>query len=381
MFSFEYTEINEQIRQTISKFSKEEIAPGVIDRDEKSEFPTEIIRKLADLGIMGFMTSPDYGGSGLDTISFCICMEELCKVDASIGIVVSVHNSLVNWILETYGSDYLKENYLTKLTSGEYLGAYCLSEAEAGSDATKQNTIAEFKDGYWILNGLKSWVSSAHHADVFIVFASTDPNSGYKGISAFLVEKDTEGFEPLKPEVKMGMRADDTSAIALTNVKIPKENLIGEAGRGFYIAMDGLNYGRIGIASQCLGIAQGAYEIALDYSKHRKTFDKPIIEHQMIGDKLAQMTMKIDAARLLVYKAAYLKDSKQKIIMAASKAKLFAATMVNEICRDAVQILGGYGYTREYHVERMMRDAKVTEIYEGTSEIQKIVIARELMKE
>jgi alkylation response protein AidB-like acyl-CoA dehydrogenase len=378
MYSFEYSEINDQIRQTVRKFAQEEILPGVIERDEKAEFPHEIIKQLSDLGMMGFMVNPEYGGAGLDAVSFCICMEEICKVDASIGIVISVHNSLVNWIIETYGSDFLKNKYLHGLATGELIGAYCLSESEAGSDATRQNTIAEYKDGFWILNGMKSWISSAHHADVFVVFAQTNPGLGYKGISAFLVEKGTEGFEPLRPEIKMGMRSDDTSAIALTNVKVPEENVIGEVGRGFYIAMEGLNNGRIGIAAQSVGIAQGAFEAALKYAKERKTFGKPIIDHQLIGAKLAQMSMKIEAARLLVFQAAYLKDTKQNLILAASQAKLYASTIANEVCRDAVQIFGGYGYTREYHVERMMRDAKVTEIYEGTSEIQHIVIARHL---
>lgn len=380
MFSFEYSEIQEQIRQTVKKFAQEEIAPRVIERDVNAEFPAEIIKKLADLGFMGIMADPAYGGAGLDTVSYCIVMEEICKVDASLGIIVSVHNSLVNWILQTYGSDYLKQKYLTRLTTGELLGAYCLSEPEAGSDATRQNTIATYSGGFWVLNGMKNWISSAHNADVYVVFAQSNPDMKYKGIAAFLIEKGTEGFMPMKKEDKMGVRSSDTASIALTNVKVPEENVIGEIGRGFYIAMEGLNGGRIGIAAQALGIAQGAFEAAVKYAKERKTFGKPIIEHQMIGAKLAQMSMKIDAARLLIYKAAYLKDQGQNHILAASHAKLFASTTAFDVCRDAVQIHGGYGYTREYHVERMLRDAKVTEIYEGTSEIQHIVIAREIMK-
>lgn len=380
MFSFEYSEIHEQIRQTIRKFAQEEIAPNVIERDVNAEFPAEIIKKLADLGFMGIMADPEYGGAGLDAVSYCIVMEEICKVDASLGIIVSVHNSLVNWILQTYGSDYLKQKYLTRLTSGELLGAYCLSEPEAGSDATRQNTTAVFSNGHWVLNGMKNWISSAHHADVYVVFAQSNPEMKYKGIAAFLVEKGTEGFTPMKKEDKMGVRSSDTASIALTNVKVPEENVIGEIGRGFYIAMEGLNGGRIGIAAQALGIAQGAFEAAVKYAKERKTFSKPIIEHQMIGAKIAQMSMKIDAARLLIYKAAWLKDQGQNHIIAASHAKLFASTTAFDVCREAVQIHGGYGYTREYHVERMLRDAKVTEIYEGTSEIQHIVIAREIMK-
>ena len=380
MFSFEYSEINEQVRDLVRKFAQEEIAPTAIERDESATFPTEIIRKFSELGFMGFMTDTKYGGAGLDAVSFCIAMEEICKVDASIGIVVSVHNSLVNWIIETYGSDYLKEKYLPKLTSGEVIGAYCLSEPEAGSDATKQHTLAEHKDGYWVLNGMKNWISTAHNAGLYVVFAQTDVSKGYKGITAFLIEKGTEGFEPQKKENKMGMRSSDTASIALTNVKVPDENVIGEVGQGFYIAMEGLNGGRIGIAAQALGIAQGAFEKAVAYAKERKAFGRPIIEHQLVGAKLAQMSMKIDAARLLVYKAATLKDQKKKHILEASEAKLFATTIANEVTREAVQIHGGYGYTREYEVERMMRDAKVTEIYEGTSEIQHIVIAREINK-
>jgi alkylation response protein AidB-like acyl-CoA dehydrogenase len=380
MFTFEFSELNEQIRQLAKKFTQEEIAPGVIDRDVNAEFPVEILKKLGEIGFMGIMASPDYGGSGMDTISCSIALEEICKVDASIGIMVSVHNSLVNWIFENYGTEELKQKYLPRLTSGSLLGAYCLSEPEAGSDASHQNTLAE-KDGeYWILNGMKNWVSSGHYADLYVVFAQTDASAKYKGITAFAVDKETEGFEPMKKEDKMGMRSSDTTSIALTNVKVHESNIIGNVGQGFYIAMEGLNSGRIGIASQSLGIAVGAYEAAVRYSKQRQTFNKPIIEHQIIGAKLAQMAMKIDAARLLIYKAAYLKDTHQNFIQASSEAKLFASTAAFDIAREAVQIHGGYGYTREYHVERMLRDAKVTEIYEGTSEIQHIVIAREIMK-
>jgi len=380
MYSFEFSEINEQIRDTVRKFAIDEIAPGAIERDVNAEFPSDIIAKLAELGFMGFMVDPKYGGSGLDAISFCIAMEEICKVDASIGIVVSVHNSLVNWIIETYGSDFLKEKYLPKLTTGELIGAYALSEPEAGSDATHQATTAEFKNGFWYLNGMKNWISTAHNSQVAVVFAQTNPELKYKGIAAFLVDTNADGYVPQKKEDKMGMRSSDTASIALTNVKVPEENVIGKIGQGFYIAMEGLNGGRIGIAAQALGIAQGAFEAAVTYAKERQTFGKPIIEHQLIGSKLAQMSMKIDAARQLIYKAAYLKDTKQNHILAASHAKLYASTVANEVCREAVQVLGGYGYTREYQVERMMRDAKVTEIYEGTSEIQNIVIARELNK-
>jgi len=380
MFTFEYTELHEQIMQTARKFAHEEILPSVIDRDIKCEFPLEILKKLGELGFLGITASPDWGGAGFDTISYCIALEEISKVDASVAVVLSVQNSLVNWILEHYGSDYLKEKYLTKLTTGEFIGAYCLSEPEAGSDASQQHTLAEFKNGNWILNGMKNWISTGNNADIYVVFAQTNPELKYKGITAFLVERGTKGFEPQKKEDKMGLRSSDTSSIAITNVKIPQENVIGNVGQGFYIAMEGLNGGRIGIASQALGIAGGAFEASVKYAKERKTFGKFIIEHQLIQEKLAQMSMKIDAARMLIYKAAYLRDTKQNHILSASEAKLYASTIANEVCREAVQIHGGYGYTREYHVERMLRDAKVTEIYEGTSEIQHIVIAREIIK-
>lgn len=380
MFSFEYTEMQEEIRRTARKFAQEEIAPGTIERDINAEYPHEIIKKLGELGFMGITASPDYNGSGLDTVSYCIALEEISKVEASIGIVLSVHNSLCNWIVQTYGSDFLKEKYLSRQTTGELIGAYCLSEPEAGSDATQQKTTAEFKDGHWVLNGMKNWISTGKNADVYVVFAQSDPALNYKGITAFLIEKGTEGFEPQKKEDKMGMRASDTTSIALTNVIVPQENVIGKVGQGFYIAMEGLNGGRIGIASQALGIAVGAFEASVAYARERKTFGKPIFEHQMIQAKLAQMSMKIDAARLLIYKAAFLRDKKENHILAASEAKLFASTTAFDVCREAIQIHGGYGYTREYHVERMLRDAKVTEIYEGTSEIQHIVIGRELMK-
>lgn len=380
MISFELNEIQKQIQETSRKFALEEIAPSVIERDINGTFPTEIIHKMAELGFMGMMVSPEWGGSGLDTISYVIAQEEICKVDASIGIIFSVHNSLVNWIIETYGTESQKEKYLRNLAEGKIIGAYCLSEPEAGSDATHQKTKAEFKDGYWILNGMKNWISTARNAGLYILFAQTNEELRHKGITCFVIEKGTEGFEPAKKEDKMGMRSSDTCSIALTNVKIPDENRIGDIGQGFYIAVSGLNGGRIGIAAQALGIAQGAYEASVRYAKQRKAFNKFLIEHQLIQAKLAQMSMKIEAARLLVYKAAWLKDQGNTNIMAASHAKLYASTIANEITRDAVQIHGGYGYVREYHVERMMRDAKVTEIYEGTSEIQHIVIAREIAK-
>lgn len=380
MISFEYDEIHEQIRDTARKFAQEEIAPTAIERDKKSEFPYDIVKKLGELGFMGITASPDYGGSGLDTISYTIVMEEICKVDASVGIVISVHNSLVNWIIENYGTQQQKEKYLPRLTSGEIIGAYCLSEPEAGSDARGIRTTAEFRDGKWVLNGSKNWISTAKQAGLHIVFAQTNPELKHKGIAAFIVENPTSGYEIGLKEDKMGMRSSETYSIGLTNVELPAENLISEVGKGFYIAMNGLNGGRIGIASQALGIAQGAFELAVKYAKERKTMGKPIAEHQLIQQKIAQMSMKIDAARLLVMKAAWLRDNKLDHIKESSEAKLFATTIANEVTREAVQIHGGYGYVREYLVERMMRDAKVTEIYEGTSEIQHIVIAREAFK-
>jgi alkylation response protein AidB-like acyl-CoA dehydrogenase len=380
MISFKLDETHEQIRDTIRKFAQEEIAPSVIERDIKGEFPREIIKKLGELGFLGMMVSPEWGGSGLDSISYVIALEELSKIDASVAVIFSVHNSLVNWIFENYGSTYLKEKYLKRLAAGELLGAYCLSEPEAGSDATQIKTFAIKQGNKWILNGTKNWITNGQNADIYVVFANTNFELGHKGITCFAIEKGTPGFEIGKKEDKMGLRSSDTTSLGLINVEVPEENVIGNVGEGFYIAMRGLNGGRIGIAAQALGIAQGAFEASIRYAKERKAFGKPLIEHQLIQAKLAQMSMKINAARLLVYKAAWLRDNGYDHIKEASEAKLFASTIANEITREAVQIHGGYGYVREYHVERMMRDAKVTEIYEGTSEIQHLVIAREIMK-
>lgn len=380
MFSFQYDETHEQIRETVRRFANEEIAPTVIERDINQEFPYSIIKKLGELGFLGMMVSPEWGGSGLDTISYAIVMEELSKVDASVGVIFSVHNSLVNWIFEKYGSEYLKEKYLRRLVTGELLGAYCLSEPEAGSDARRIKTFAKRKNGYWVLNGAKNWISTGQNADIYVVFANTNFELEHRGITCFAIEKGTPGFEPGKKEDKMGLRSSDTCSIGITNVEVPDQNVIGNVGEGFYIAMRGLNGGRIGIAAQALGIAQGAFEAAVRYAKERVVFGQPIIQHQLIQAKLAQMSMKINAARLLIYKAAWLRDNGFDHIQEASEAKLFATSIANEITREAVQIHGGYGYVREYHVERMMRDAKVTEIYEGTSEIQHLVIAREIMK-
>lgn len=380
MFSLELSDIQEQIRDTAKKFAQEEIAPTVIERDINSEFPADIIKKLGDLGFMGMMVNDEWGGAGLDAVSYVLAMEEICKVDAAIGIIMSVQNSLVCWILQSFGTDEQKEKYLRPLAEGRYLGAYCLSEPEAGSDARQQHTTAERKGDKWILNGTKNWISTGQHADVYIVFAQTNPELLHKGIAAFVIPKGTAGFEPGKREDKMGMRSDDTCSIGITNVELGDEHLIGNVGDGFYIAMKGLNGGRIGIAAQATGIAMGAFDAAVKYSLERKTMGKPIAEHQLIQAKLAQMSMKISAAHLLTLRAAWMRDSGMDHIQASSEAKLFASTIANEVTREAVQIHGGYGYVREYQVERMMRDAKVTEIYEGTSEIQHLVIAREILK-
>lgn len=380
MISFDLSDIQLQIRDTAKKFAREEIAPGVIERDINCIYPAEIIRKLGELGFMGFMVSNKWEGSELDTLSYVLAQEEFCKVDASIGIIFSVHNSLVNWIIEHYGSEEQKEKYLKPLARGEKLGAFCLSEPEAGSDASKQHTTAVKTDNGWLLNGIKNWISSGTNADLFIVFAHSKPELGYKGINCYIVERGTPGFQPLKKEDKMGMRSSDTCSIGLTNVEISNDNLIGNEGDGFKIAMSSLNGGRIGIAAQAVGIAQGAFELALKYANERYAFGKPIIEHQAIQFKLAEMSTMINAAKLLVWNAAYLKDMHQNYIRAAAEAKLLASKVAVDVTREAIQIHGGYGYVREYQVERMYRDAKVTEIYEGTSEILHIVISRELIK-
>ena len=380
MLSFEFSEIQLQIRDAARRFAMDEIAPSVIERDIKSEFPGELLKNMGELGFLGMMVSPEWGGSGLDAVSYVLAMEEFAKVDAGLSIVVSVQNSLVCWILETYGNDFQKENFLRPLAEGKYLGAYCLSEPEAGSDARDQRTTAEYKDGIWTINGTKNWISTAQNADIYIVFAQSNPELKHKGIVCFAIPRNTPGLEPGLKEDKMGMRTSDTCSLGLTDVKVTDEHLIGNVGEGFYIAMRGLNGGRIGIAAQSVGIAQGAFEAAVKYSLERKTMGKPIAEHQLIQAKLAQMSMKIDAARLMTHKAAWMKDNKMEHIRESSEAKLFASTIANEVTREAVQIHGGYGYVREYQVERMMRDAKVTEIYEGTSEIQHLVIAREILK-
>lgn len=377
---FTLNEEHKYIQQTARDFAQNEIAPSSVERDINAEFPADIVKKLGELGFMGMMVSPEWGGSGLDTISYVIAMEEISKVDASVGVIMSVNNSLVCFGIEKYGNDFQKEKYLKPLASGEKLGAFCLSEPEAGSDATEQKTTADFDGDYYVLNGMKNWITNGTKADYYLIQAMTDKSKGYKGISTFIVEKTFKGFEVGKKEDKLGIRSSDTCSIGLNNVRVPKENLLGEPGMGFKIAMDTLNGGRIGIAAQALGIAQASLEAAAKYSIERKAFDAPISNLQAIQFKLAEMATNIEAARLLIWKAASLKDEKQKYIKEAAQAKLFASKVAVQSALEAIQIHGGYGYVREYLVERFLRDAKITEIYEGTSEIQKIVIAREVLK-
>jgi alkylation response protein AidB-like acyl-CoA dehydrogenase len=380
MFSLQYSDTQLEIQNLARTFAREEIAPTAIERDKHSIFPKEILAKLGEIGFLGMTTNPDYNGSGMDTMSFVLALEEIAKVDASVATITSVQNSLINWILESYGSPEQKEKYLKPTAEGKWLGAYCLSEPEAGSDARDQRTTATKDGDFWVLNGMKNWISTGRHADVFIIFAQTNSELKHKGIACFIADSTMAGIAPGVNEDKMGLHSSETVSLALTNVRVPAENMIGNVGDGFYIAMKGLTGGRIGIAAQAVGIAQGAFDLALKYSKERHTMGVPICEHQMIQWKIAEMSMKISAARMLVHKAAWMKDQGMDCNRESSEAKLFATTIANDVAREAVQIHGGYGYVREYQVERMMRDAKVTEIYEGTSEIQHIVIARDLIK-
>jgi alkylation response protein AidB-like acyl-CoA dehydrogenase len=377
---FEYKEEHKMIRQASRDFAIHECKPGVIERDELQKFPEEQIKKLAELGFLGMMTDPKYGGSGMDTLSYVIAMEELSKVDASTSVIVSVNNSLVCYGIAEFGTEEQKQKYLIPLAKGDKLGAFCLSEPDAGSDASSQHTTAIDHGDYYILNGVKNWITNGNSASTYIVIAQTDSSKGAKGINALLVEKHSEGVSIGPKENKLGIRGSDTHQIHFNDVVVPKVNRIGEDGFGFKFAMKTLEGGRIGIAAQALGIAAGAYELALAYSKERKTFNQPISSHQAIQFKLAEMATEIEAARLLVYKAAHLKDSGQPYGLASSMAKYFASTVAMKTTVEAVQIHGGYGYVKEYHVERLMRDAKITQIYEGTSEIQQIVIAREILK-
>ncbi|RLJ77704.1 acyl-CoA dehydrogenase [Pedobacter alluvionis] len=377
---FELSEEQIMIQQAARDFAQQELKPGVIERDEHQKFPAEQVKKLGELGFLGMMVSEKYNGSGLDAISYVLVMEELSKIDASASVVVSVNNSLVCYGLEAYGSEAQKEKYLKPLAAGEKIGAFCLSEPEAGSDATSQRTTAEDKGDYYLLNGTKNWITNGSTASTYLVIAQTHPELRHKGINAFIVEKGMEGFTVGPKENKLGIRGSDTHSLMFNDVKVPKENRIGEDGFGFKFAMKTLEGGRIGIAAQALGIAQGAFELATQYAKERKSFGKPISEHQAIAFKLADMATQIEAARLLVYKAAWLKDQGLPYTQAGSMAKLFASKVAMDVTIEAVQVHGGYGFVKEYHVERLMRDAKITQIYEGTSEIQKMVISREVIR-
>ncbi|MFN5310610.1 MAG: acyl-CoA dehydrogenase [Candidatus Kapaibacterium sp.] len=380
--NFTFSDTHEMIRTTACDFARDEIAPSVIERDKNGVFPKEIVQKLGELGFLGMMVPEQWGGAGLDALSYVIAMEEISKIDASVGVIMSVNNSLVCWGLETYGNDDQKERFLRPLASGQKLGAFCLSEPEAGSDATQQHTSAtQNENGDWVLNGTKNWITNGTSADTYIVFAQTNRELRHKGITCFIVDRNTPGFEPGLKEDKLGIRSSDTCSIGLTNVVVPKENILGEVGKGFYIAMESLNGGRIGIASQALGIAQGAFERSVEYAKQRKAFGKPIAELQAIQIKIAEMATKVEAARLLVYKAATMKDKHERFVKEAAQAKLLASKFAVEVALEAIQVHGGYGYVREYQVERLLRDSKITEIYEGTSEVQHIVIARELIKD
>ncbi len=381
MIDFSLSEEHLMIRDAARDFAKTELLPGVIERDNKQEFPAEQVKKLAELGFLGMMVDPKYGGGGMDTVSYVLAMEELSKIDASASVIVSVNNSLVCYGLEAFGTEEQKQKYLTKLATGERLGAFCLSEPEAGSDATSQKTTAIDKGDHYILNGTKNWITNGGTADYYIVIAQTDKEKKHKGINAFMVEKSWEGFEVGPKEDKLGIRGSDTHSLIFNDVKVPKENRLGEEGFGFKFAMKTLAGGRIGIAAQALGIAAGAYELARDYSKIRKAFGTEICNHQAIAFKLADMHTEIEAARHLVMKAAWDKDQGKSYDMSSAMAKLYASKVAMEVTIEAVQIHGGNGFVKEYHVERMMRDAKITQIYEGTSEIQKMVISRGLLRD
>lgn len=377
--NFDFTEDHIMIQQSAKEFAQEAIAPSAVERDINAEFPADIIKQLGELGFLGMMVSPDYGGSGLDTISYVLAMIEISKVDASVGVIMSVNNSLVCFGLEKYGTDFIKEKYLIPLAKGEKLGAFCLSEPEAGSDATNQRTTADKKDDHFVLNGIKNWITNGINADYFLVMATTDKSKGHKGISTLLVEKGFEGFGHGKKEDKLGIRSSDTCSLTFENCKVPSENVVWEEGKGFNFAMNTLNGGRIGIAAQAIGIAEASFEAALKYSKERKAFGNPIANLQAIQFMLSDMAVKVDCAKLLTFKAAALKDAGKPYYNEAAMAKLYSSKVAVENALDAIQVHGGYGYVREYLVERYLRDAKITEIYEGTSEIQKLVIARSLL--
>ena len=379
--NFDFTEEQLMIQQTAREFAESEIAPTSVERDKEAKFPTELVKKLGELGFMGMMVSPQYDGAGLDTISYVLAMIEISKVDASVGVIMSVNNSLVCYGVEKWGSDFIKEKYLKPLARGEKLGAFALSEPEAGSDATKQNTSAHKDGNYWVINGMKNRITNGTSADYYLVVTQTDKEKAHHGITTFLLEKGTPGFGHGVKEDKLGIRSSDTCSLTFENCKVPEENIVWEIGKGFNFAMQTLNGGRIGIASQAVGIAEGALNAATKYAKTRKTFGTEIANHQAIQFKLADMSTKVEAAKLLTLQAAALKDAGKKYVKESAMAKLYASKIAVECALEAIQIHGGYGYVREYLVERYLRDAKITEIYEGTSEIQRIVIARELLKD
>lgn len=378
--NFELTEEQKAVRDAARDFAQNVLKPTVIERDDNQRVAHEELKQLGELGFLGMMVDPKYGGGGMDTISYALAMEEISKVDASVSVCMSVNNSLVCWGLEMFGSEEQKQKYLVPLAKGEKIGAFCLSEPEAGSDATSQRTTAEDKGDYYLLNGTKNWITNGSTASIYLVVAQTHPEKGHHGINVLIVERGMEGFEVGPKENKMGIRGSDTHSLGFTNVKVPKENRIGEDGFGFKFAMKTLSGGRIGIAAQALGIAAGALELAVAYSKERQAFGKPINEHQAVAFKLADMATQVETARLMVHKAAWEKDQHVNFDTSGAMAKLYASEIAQTVTSEAVQIHGGYGYVKEYHVERLMRDAKITQIYEGTSEIQKIVISRNVIK-
>jgi len=378
--NFELTETHQMIRETARSFANERIAPGSVERDEQAIFPHELVKEMGELGFMGMMVPEEWGGAGLDTISYVLAMEEISRVDASCGVIMSVNNSLVCYGIEKYGTKDQKERYLRDLAAGKKLGAFALSEPEAGSDASNQRTVAVRDGDYYILNGTKNWITNGSTADLVLVMAATDKSKGAKGISTFIVEKNTPGFSVAKKEKKLGIRSSDTVSLAFQDAKVPAANRIGEEGDGFKFAMKTLEGGRIGIAAQALGIAQACLDASISYSKQRKAFDRPIAELQAIQFKIADMATNIEAARMLILHAAMLKDTEQPFGPQAAMAKLFASKVAVQAALEAIQIHGGYGYVQEYLVERYLRDAKITEIYEGTSEIQRVVISRSLLK-
>lgn len=376
---FNLTEEQLAVQEAAREFAQKELLPGVIERDREMKYPRDQVRMMAELGFLGMMVDPAYGGGGMDSLSYVLAMEEISKVDASCSVIMSVNNSLVCWGLETYGTEEQKQQYLTKLAPGEWVGAFCLSEPEAGSDATSQRTTAVDMGDHYVLNGTKNWITNGGTSQVHLVIAQTHPEKGHRGINAFIVETGWPGVTIGAKEDKLGIRASDTHTIMYTDVKVPKANRIGEDGFGFKFAMKVLSGGRIGIAAQALGIGAGAYELALAYAQEREAFGKPISQHQAIAFKLADMATEVEAARLLVYRSAWLKDQGKDYDMASSMAKVFASEMAMKTATEAVQVHGGYGYVKEYHVERLMRDAKITQIYEGTSEIQRLVISRSIL--